>query len=133
MQIMWKAIATAVLVLSVSVAPFGQAKSADHWVAAWTTAVVARPSIVTPVPAPAGPAAPGIPAAGGGGVQPAPPLPPVTPNNQTLRQIVRSTIAGSRARVVFANTFGTAPLDIGAASIALRDRDSAIVPASVRN
>ena len=45
---------------------------------------------------------------------------------------MRSTIAGSRARVVFANTFGTAPISIGAASIALRDRDSAVVPTSVR-
>ena len=41
------------------------------------------------------------------------------------------TIAGSRARVVFANTFGTAPISIGAGSIALRDKDSAILPSSV--
>ena len=56
----------------------------------------------------------------------------MTPNNQTLRQIVRTSIAGTRARVVFANTFGTAPLNIGGASIALRDKESAIVPASLR-
>jgi hypothetical protein len=121
MRMMKKAIAIAALVLSVAAAAFGQT-SADHWVATWATAVVARPSTVTPVAAPAGPATQGIPAAAGVGVQPAPPPPPpVTPNNQTLRQIVRSTIAGSRARVVFANTFGTAPMSIGAASIALRD------------
>ena len=133
MRMMRKAIAIAALVLSVTAAAFGQTKSADHWVATWATAVVARPSVVTPVAAPTGPPAQGVPAAGGVGVQPAPPpLPPVTPNNQTLRQIVRSTIAGSRARVVFANTFGTAPISIGAASVALRDKDSAIISSSVR-
>ena len=117
MQMIRRALAVAVLVLSVAVAAFGQTKSADHWVATWTTAVVARAPVLAPVAAaPAGP----------------PPLPAITPNNQTLRQIVRSTIAGRRARVVFANTFGTAPLNVGAASLALRDHDSAIVPASVR-
>ena len=133
MQMMRRAVATVVLGLLVAVVTVGQTRRADHWVATWTTAVVARPSIVTPVAAPAGPPVQGTPAAGGGGGQAGPPaLPPVTPNNQTLRQIVRSTIAGSRARVVFANTFGTAPLNIGAASIALRDKDSAILPSSAR-
>jgi lysophospholipase L1-like esterase len=115
MQMMRRSVATTALVLWVAVAAFGKGRSADHWVATWATAVVARASVVVPVAAPTGP----------------PPLPPVTPNNQTLRQIVRSTIAGSRARIVFANTFGTSPLNIGAASIALRDKDSAILPSSV--
>jgi lysophospholipase L1-like esterase len=53
-------------------------------------------------------------------------------NNQTLRQIVRTSLGGNRARVVLSNTFGTAPLTIGAAHIALRDRESAIVSASAR-
>jgi len=107
-----------------------QARAAEHWVPTWTTAVVAR-APTQPPPAAAGPA----PAATAG----APPIvqapagpPPVTPNNQTLRQIVRTSIAGTRARVVFANTFGTAALNIGGASIALRDKESGIVPASVR-
>src|SRR6476619_1661131 len=124
---MRRALATAAIITLVTASPFGQAKSSDHWVATWTTAVVARPAVLpapaAPAPAPvANPAAPAGP----------PPLPPVTPNNQTLRQIVRTSIAGTRARVVFANTFGTAPLNIGGASIALRDKESAIVPASVR-
>jgi lysophospholipase L1-like esterase len=107
-----------------------QAKAAEHWVATWTTAVVARAPMLPP-PAPPGAA----PAATAG----APPIvqapagpPPITPNNQTLRQIVRTSVGGTRARVVFANTFGTAALNIGGASIALRDKDSAIVAASVR-
>jgi lysophospholipase L1-like esterase len=124
---MRRALATAAIITFVSASSFGQAKSSDHWVATWTTAVVARPAVL---PAPAAPAAAPVanPAAPAG----PPPLPPVTPNNQTLRQIVRTSIAGTRARVVFANTFGTAPLNIGGASIALRDKESAIVPASVR-
>jgi lysophospholipase L1-like esterase len=53
-------------------------------------------------------------------------------NNQTLRQIVHVTVGGSRLRVVLSNTFGTVPLTIGAAQVALRDRDAAIMPRSNR-
>jgi lysophospholipase L1-like esterase len=53
-------------------------------------------------------------------------------NNQTLRQIAHITLGGSRFRVVLSNTFGTVPLTIGAAQVALRDRDAAIVPQSSR-
>jgi lysophospholipase L1-like esterase len=102
---------------------FGQAKPSDHWVATWTTAVVARPAVLPPAAAPAAPPAPNA---------PAPPPPPITPNNQTLREIVHTSVGGTRARVVFANTFGTTAMNIGGASIALRDRDAAIVPASLR-
>ena len=70
----------------------------------------------------------------------APATPPVAPpagmtfapppfvhfTNQTLRQIVRTSVGGSRLRVVLSNTFGTAPLTIGAAHIALREKDDAI-------
>ena len=107
-----------------------QAKPADHWVATWATAVVARAPMLPP-PAPPGPAP--IATAGAPPIVQAPPgPPPITPNNQTLRQIGRSSSAGTRARVVFANTFGTAPINIGGASIALRDKESAVVPASTR-
>ncbi len=53
-------------------------------------------------------------------------------NNQTVRMIVRSTIGGSRLRLELANTYGTAPLVIGAAHVAIRAKDSEIVPASDR-
>jgi hypothetical protein len=53
---------------------------------------------------------------GRGGVQP-----PVTISNQTLRQVVRVSVGGERLRVVLSNAFGTAPVDIGAAHVALRD------------
>jgi lysophospholipase L1-like esterase len=53
-------------------------------------------------------------------------------NNQTLRQIVHTSIGGSRVRVVLSNAYGTAPLTIGAAHVALRDKDSYIATGSDR-
>jgi lysophospholipase L1-like esterase len=104
-----------VLALSAS-SLLAQAKAAEHWIATWTTAVVARPAVLPPPAANAPPVNP----------------PPITPDNQTLRQIVRTSIGGGRVRVVFANTFGTAPLTIGAASIALHGKDVDVVPSSLR-
>jgi hypothetical protein len=52
--------------------------------------------------------------------------------NQTLRQIVHVSVGGRAVRVRLANTFGTEPLDIGAAHIALRAAGAAIVPGSGR-
>jgi lysophospholipase L1-like esterase len=49
-------------------------------------------------------------------------------NNQTLRQIVHTSIGGERVRVVLSNVFGAAPLAIGAASIALREKNATIIP-----
>jgi lysophospholipase L1-like esterase len=46
--------------------------------------------------------------------------------------IVRTSIGGNRVRVEFSNAFGTAPLDMGAAHIAIRSKDSAIVAGSDR-
>jgi lysophospholipase L1-like esterase len=50
--------------------------------------------------------------------------------DQTLRQIIHTSIGGSNLRVVLSNIYGTAPLTIGAAHVALRDKDSSIRPAS---
>jgi lysophospholipase L1-like esterase len=77
---------------------------------------------------------------------PAPPTPPVASpqgrtfapppfiqfTNQTLRQIVHTSIGGSKARVVLSNAYGTAPVTIGAAHIALRDNQGSIQSASGR-
>src|SRR5437016_1966806 len=81
----------------------------EHWVGTWATAVVARPQ-----------AAPGRGPA------------PLNFNNQTLRQIVHTSLGGDRVRVVLSNAFGTAPLPVGAASVALRQRESSIVVAAKR-
>jgi lysophospholipase L1-like esterase len=85
----------------------------EHWVGTWATAVVSRPQ-----PAPG--AAPGR----GGAV--------LNFNNQTLRQIVHVSLGGGRVRVVLSNAFGSSPLPIGAAAVALRQKDSAIAPGSSR-
>ncbi len=62
------------------------------------------------------------------GAAPVPPSPaagpfPATPSysNQTIRQVVRIAAGGKRFRVRFTNEYGTRPLVIGAASIALAD------------
>jgi lysophospholipase L1-like esterase len=103
-----------------------QSAPASRWVGTWATAEVGRPQ--APPPAPLPPAAPqGQPVAA-----PAPPAPFLHFNNQTLRQIVRTSLGGNRARVVIGNTFGTAPLTVGAGRIALRDRESAIASGSDR-
>ncbi|MGH2614064.1 MAG: SGNH/GDSL hydrolase family protein [Thermomicrobiales bacterium] len=53
-------------------------------------------------------------------------------DNQTIRQIVRTTVGGDRVRVRFTNAYGEAPLEIGAARIALRDTEARIDPATDR-
>jgi lysophospholipase L1-like esterase len=105
-------------------------QSADHWVGSWTTALIGRApdgTQLAPVPPAAPPPATQTPAA----PAPAPP-PPVNFNNQTIRQIVHTSIGGERVRVVLSNVFAKEPLSVGAAHVALRDKDSAIVPASAR-
>jgi lysophospholipase L1-like esterase len=103
----------------------GQRPAQEHWVATWATALVARPLPTTPPPNPPAAAAPSgapvpVPTS-----QPRPP-PPTTATNQTLRQIVHVSIGGDRVRVVLSNVFGTAPLQIGAAALALRDQSAII-------
>lgn len=142
-----------------AVPALAQNRRGEQWVATWATALVARPvqqggargqgpvpaapqaAAVAPVPAAPG-AAPaaappaGAPAAGAPGGPPGGGrggfAPPTTLTNQTLRQIVRTSIGGTRVRVVLSNAFGTAPVVIGAGHIALRDKESAIVASSVK-
>lgn len=98
------------------------AASNEHWVGTWATSVVTRPQ----APRAASSQPPATPAAPGG--QPA----PLSINNQTLREIVHVSIGGSRLRVVLSNEFGTAPLTVGAASVALREKDARIAANSNR-
>ena len=86
----------------------------SHWVATWATASVGRPQF--PTAAPVGAPAPVV----------------LNFNNQTLGQVVRTSIGGSRARLVVTNEFGTEPLTIGAAHVALRVKDAATDGASDR-
>src|SRR6185503_281536 len=149
---------TLALVVSMAVPAFAQNGREAHWVATWATALVARaqgqggpgggrgqgpvaqpaapvgaPSASAPAPVvPSGPpaAAPTAPAppAGGRGGFPA----PVTLSNQTIRQVVRVSAGGDRLRVVLSNAFGTAPIEIGAAHVALREKDAMVKAASVK-
>ena len=48
--------------------------------------------------------------------------------NQTLREIVHTSIGGDAARIKISNAFGTEPLVVGAAHLALRSAGSSIHP-----
>jgi lysophospholipase L1-like esterase len=113
--------------------PAPRAQGADRWVGTWATALVGRPQM----PPPPGPPGPppfmrnACPAPASAPVAPPPsvafgPQPFTHFINQTLRQIVRTSVGGSRVRVVLSNAFGNAPVTIGAAHVALRDREDAI-------
>lgn len=113
-----------VAALLLVVLPLDAQQGGEHWVGTWATAVVARPQNPPAPPQGAAPAVAGQPGQ-------APPA-FVHFNNQTLRQIVPLSIGGRRVRVVLSNAFGTMPLTIGAAHLALREKDSVIVPRSSR-
>lgn len=53
-------------------------------------------------------------------------------SNQTLREIVRTSIGGDHVRVRIANTFGTNTLVIGSAHIGVSSSGSKIVPGTDR-
>src|SRR5688572_25099690 len=138
----------ALLLVLVIAAPALAQNRSDKWVATWATALVARAqpggargqgaapaapqapvaaAPQAPAGAPTGQAAAQGGRAGGPGGQA-----PVTVNNQTLRQVVRTSIGGNRVRVVLSNAFGTAPIQIGAAHVALREKDASVMAASTK-
>jgi lysophospholipase L1-like esterase len=49
---------------------------------------------------------------------------PATLRDQTVRQVVRASVGGSRVRIVLSNEYGTQALQLGAASIALASEGS---------
>src|ERR1700733_8599039 len=91
-------------------APFGspqawaQMVAQGHWVAAWASAQQGPEEIL------------GIKAE--------------TFADQSIRMVVRSTIAGTRAKVLFSNELSTTPLRIGAAHIALAGKGCSAIPDS---
>jgi lysophospholipase L1-like esterase len=76
-----------------------------HWVTSWSTAVHA------PLPFP--------------GLPPSPVF-----ENQTIRMVIRSTVGGDRLRIRFSNDYGTRPLAIGSAHVAITRQGGSIVPES---
>jgi len=97
----------------VSAGTLSAQRATEHWVGTWATAPVSVPSQP-------------------GGQAQLQQGPPPSVNNQTLRQIVHTSIGGDRVRVVLTNAFGTAPLALGGAHIALRDKGGAVVDGSDR-
>jgi len=122
----------------------------DHWVGTWATAPFAanngRPVTATtpvsvvlstaPLPAAPAPASTQMPAPTAVPEQPAAanaaPRPPRPPQivygtaDTTLREIVHVSIGGPQVRVIFTNEFGTDPLTIAAAHVAISQGGSAI-------
>ncbi len=97
----------------------------DHWVVTWATAELLSRSVITPPPA--------APATAAAATPPRPvPVGARGFHDQTVRMMVRTSIGGHRLRIKLENAFGAAPVDIGAAHIALRAKDSGIVEGSDR-
>jgi lysophospholipase L1-like esterase len=57
---------------------------------------------------------------------------PASLSNRTIRQTVHLSIGGNKVRIRLSNEFGSKPLLIGAASVALAGKNSEIVSASLR-
>jgi lysophospholipase L1-like esterase len=85
---------------------FAAAKHDSTWVGTWATAVKV-PSLFDP---------------------PFAADPPF--NDQTLRQIVRISVGGEKVRVWLTNVDGTAPLQVAAAAVAIRNEGASIVVGS---
>lgn len=131
-------VASALLSLAVSSAAHAQSPP-DRWIPTWAAPDVARLDQPAGTLAPAALAFPwanDVPAA----VREAAPNQQLEVaggsrlhfNDQTLRQVAHVSVGGGRIRVVLTNTFGTVPLRIGAAQVALRDKGSSIVAGTNR-
>ncbi len=110
------------------------AAAQNHWVATWAASPqadsfnfplpkqnMAAPKVEAPAPKPSAQ-----------DNAPSPFALPPNIDNQTVRLIVHTSIGGSRARIQLSNAYGTGPLTVGAAHIALRTKGSAIIPESDR-
>jgi lysophospholipase L1-like esterase len=119
------ALAAAVFAVSPRAQTVRTADHADRWVATWGTAQL---SFRAP------PAAPPLTPQLGPDPRRRHPIPPALPglNNQTVRMIVRASVGGESVRVRLTQAFGAPSIAIGAAHIAIRDKDSAIVAGSDR-
>jgi lysophospholipase L1-like esterase len=108
----------------------------DHWVGTWAAAPFAanngRPASPTlvPVAAPSAPTTPAQPAAPASAPTPVPPgRPPAFiygVADTTVREIVHVSLGGPQVRVIFTNEFGTEPLSIEAAHVAVSQGGSTI-------
>jgi hypothetical protein len=129
----------AVIVLLVSSTAHAQS-AATHWVGTWGAAAAWRPPLTSapgavvplaPVAATSAPIPPSAPVSTAAASATAP-LPLVWPQGQTLRQIVHTSIGGSKVRVVLTNVFGTLPLRVGGAAVSQRGNDVSVLPDTTR-
>jgi len=113
---------THVLSAALLLTQIGIVQAQQKWVTTWATAqTMARTGAAPQAPATA-------------------PTGPLTPqainargfSNHTVRMMVRPSLGGTKVRVRLSNGFGYPSVSIGAASIALRAKDSEIVAASLR-
>jgi lysophospholipase L1-like esterase len=90
-----------------AVRPTAQANdpTSTHWVGTWTTSPVAQSTTGT--------SSTGF-------------------SNQTLRQITKVSLGGSRVRLRLSNTFGAKAVVVGSVQVGLRDKGAAIRPGSNR-
>ncbi|MGQ9632917.1 MAG: SGNH/GDSL hydrolase family protein [Bryobacteraceae bacterium] len=112
-----RAMLTLLLVLSLCVPlAIGQQAEQPRWVTTWATAEL----LVRPATPPGAAQSAKQPFAAAGF------------QNQTIRMILRTSIGGDRLRIRLANAFGSGPVTIGAARVALHAEGSRIVPGSDR-
>ena len=105
----------------------------ETWISTWAAPAFARvdqPAQTLSAMAQAFPWAQDVPTAASGQELAIAGASPVHFKNQTIRQIAHISVGGGRVRVVLANSLGTLPLRIGAASVAIRDKGAAIVAGS---
>lgn len=108
--------------------------ASDHWISTWAAPAFARvdqPAQTLSATAQAFPWAQDVPPAASGQELALAGASPIHFKNQTIRQIAHISASGGRVRVVLANSLGTLPLRIGAASVALREKGVAIVAGSM--
>ena len=109
--------------------------AAETWISTWAAPAFARvdqPSQTLSATAQAFPWSRSAPSASSGQELIVASASPLHFKDQTIRQIAHISMGGGQVRVVLANSLGTLPLRVGAASVSLRDKGSAIVAGSNR-
>lgn len=114
-----------------AVAASGQSTrpSTENWVATWATPLEMA---VTMQDRPVLPPDLKMPTPQGGRGNRSPRTPPAITDEQTVRMVVHTSIAGKRLRIELQNAFDKPAVSIGGAHIALRTTGSSIDPASDR-
>jgi len=105
-----KTLALGALALALTTPPGAWAAGAEPWITTW--AATPAPRWAEELPAPFN-------------------VPEVL-GDQTVRQVARVSVGGDQLRVVLSNEFGTRPVTIGSASVALSAGGGAIDPATVK-